>query len=184
MYWDAHMPLSGNRMIYDLLIIWRNTLVRIIARSDMTTSSSASIRSSLTQEDSSKRFRPKFEKLYLTTEIEEAWSVLMEHTQREYNNNTVEQQDSSGHLSPSMASGPYSRQQQQMNNTIKHIDDDMTQILSNIFIMSLGYYADAKHYFLENHKAGKKPDKDGYIHEIMGLSLVKKIKKFFLSVSL
>ena len=181
-YWNAHMPLSGNRMIYDLLIIWRNTLAHIIARPDMVISSSTSTQYPLAQEDNCRRFRPKFKDLYLTTEIEEVWSVLMERTQREHNNNSNEQQDSSGHLSPSMPTTVYGRQQQQATDDIKQANDNMAQILSNIFVMSLGYYADAKHYFLENYKTGKKPDKDGYMHEIMGLSLVKKEQSFFFLV--
>ncbi|KAI8142097.1 hypothetical protein BJV82DRAFT_617170 [Fennellomyces sp. T-0311] len=122
-YWNARMPLSSNRMICDLLIIWRNCLARIVSNCGATTGP---------QED---RFCPDYADMYLTTRIKEPWTKLMERTQ---------------HDTPP-----------------EELSRELVQKLNGTYVMSLGYYVDAKDYLQEHGVQGK----DGYMREIMGLGL-------------
>lgn len=64
-YWEAGTPLSSNRIIHDLLIVFRNATARMIAIS--------SPKSSEDQIDETIDLR----KLHLTSNIDSSWSLLM-----------------------------------------------------------------------------------------------------------
>lgn len=64
-YWEAGIPLSSNRIIHDLLIVFRNATARMIAVSNPKSSESQ------TNEEID------LKKLHLTTNIESSWSLLM-----------------------------------------------------------------------------------------------------------
>lgn len=65
-YWEDGIPLSSNRVIHDLLIIFRNVLVRVLAHSQPTTSTPIVVAAQ------------KFAKLHLPHDIEDIWSSLMQ----------------------------------------------------------------------------------------------------------
>ncbi|KAI9262886.1 hypothetical protein EDC94DRAFT_88967 [Helicostylum pulchrum] len=69
-YSDDKAPLSSNRVINDLLIVLRNVLARVIARTEPTPETKTPIVVSV----------EKSAKLYLPKDIESSWSVLMQDT--------------------------------------------------------------------------------------------------------
>jgi phosphatidylinositol 4-kinase len=147
-YWEAGMPLSSNRIIHDLLIILRNVTARVI-------SLSSPRKEPVTQND--------LKKLYLTTNIEHAWSGLMKKT-------------AEGIRPPESDSSD--------------MDKKLYKNLRGIYVMSLGYFDDIKKYAEKRENEGKKWSPDSYMKEIMGTSLVscyynyilgrKELKKKFL----
>lgn len=69
-YWEDGVPLSSNRVIHDLLIVFRNVLVRVIAHSEPTLETVTPIIVPV----------KKFARLYLPHDVETSWSVLMQDT--------------------------------------------------------------------------------------------------------
>ncbi|KAI7893269.1 uncharacterized protein EV154DRAFT_600987 [Mucor mucedo] len=69
-YWEDGIPLSSNRVIHDLLIVFRNVLARVIAHSNPTTDTVTPIIVPV----------KKFARLYLPHDVETSWSVLMQDT--------------------------------------------------------------------------------------------------------
>lgn len=69
-YWEDGVPLSSNRVIHDLLIVFRNVLARVIAHSNPTTKTVTPIIVPV----------KKFARSYLPHDIETSWSVLMQDT--------------------------------------------------------------------------------------------------------
>ncbi|KAL0081209.1 hypothetical protein J3Q64DRAFT_1850940 [Phycomyces blakesleeanus] len=67
-YWEDDIPLSSNRVIYDLLIILRNVSARVISKTEPISGNCAL--------QPSKQLR----KLHLTLHVEPAWSTLMKNT--------------------------------------------------------------------------------------------------------
>jgi phosphatidylinositol 4-kinase len=69
-YWEDGVPLSSNRVIHDLLIVFRNVLARVLAHAEPTTETVTPITVPV----------EKFAKLYLPRDVESTWSVLMQDT--------------------------------------------------------------------------------------------------------
>lgn len=67
-YWEDGVPLSSNRVIHDLLIVFRNVLARVL------------IHMKPTKDTVTPLVVPKerFSKLYLPQDIEEIWAQLMQ----------------------------------------------------------------------------------------------------------
>ncbi|KAI7904651.1 uncharacterized protein BX663DRAFT_324170 [Cokeromyces recurvatus] len=129
-YWEAGVPLSSNRIIHDLLIIFRNVTARVVAVSNPS---------------DQKNGPTDLKKLHLTTNIEHAWSILMEKVARGV---------------PSQ------------NGGLMETDKKLNKNLRGIYVMSLGYFDDIRKYAEKRENEGKKWSPDSYMKEIMGTSLV------------
>jgi phosphatidylinositol 4-kinase len=67
-YWEDGVPLSSNRVIHDLLIVFRNTLTRVLAHAEPTLNSVTPITVPV----------EKLSKLYLPHDIEDLFSSLLQ----------------------------------------------------------------------------------------------------------
>lgn len=67
-YWEDGIPLSSNRVIHDLLIVFRNVLARVLTHMQPSKETVTPLVVS----------KERFSKLYLPQDIEEIWSNLMQ----------------------------------------------------------------------------------------------------------
>lgn len=67
-YWEDGIPLSSNRVIHDLLIVFRNVLARVLA--EFTPSSQTATPLVINAK--------KLSKLHLAHDVERAWGVLLQ----------------------------------------------------------------------------------------------------------
>lgn len=142
-YWEAGMPLSSNRIIHDLLIILRNVTARVIALSTPSSSHEHINQNELT-------------KLHLTTNIEDAWSILMKK----------------------VAEGVTPVDQE-----LDEMDKKLSKQLRGVYVMSLGYFDDIRKYAEKRENEGKRWALASYMKEIMGTSLVSEKFFFFCSTN-
>lgn len=82
-YWEDGVPLSSNRVIHDLLIVFRNVLARVLAHAEPTSETVTPITVPV----------EKVSKLYLPHDVESTWSVLMQDTAQRNQNQQVTEKD-------------------------------------------------------------------------------------------
>ena len=73
-YWEDGIPLSSNRVIHDLLIVFRNVLARVLAHAQPNTETSTRV--TIPTE--------KLSKIYLTHDIEDTLSLLMQQPAQKF----------------------------------------------------------------------------------------------------
>jgi phosphatidylinositol 4-kinase len=135
-YWEDGIPLSSNRIIHDLLIIFRNVQARVLAHAEPTSTSPVTVASE------------ELPKVYLPRDIEETWVQLMQEPAK-----NVHRANKS------------TEKDLLLNKSLKHV-----------YAMSLGYYEDIRKFAEKSTSEGRKWAPDAYMQEIMGTSLVSRIK--------
>lgn len=67
-YWEDGIPLSSNRVIHDLLIVFRNVLARVLAQFEPTSQTTSPLVINA----------KKLNKLHLPHDVEQTWASLMQ----------------------------------------------------------------------------------------------------------